>query len=703
MAEPVAIQKFVDADLDVDTLEAAVNEDKIITARLGREYASVPMASRLLVENGLLGSTPYSTYAKMLTEGASLPDESYAVVTNEVDTKKNGVYEKIDGVWVYSQYNPMSYTDKANDMRVSADSAQISSTSDLLDPSSEKLQFEMLNGNKQVLRVENDKLYADIHTLDGKRLTNADLNTVRTVYDLHATEDTSSKPDLKMYDGDELVADLSNNSSMPTPTNSFDTNLFYMDGGELKYANNIGSKLVETNSLPLALNPYTQRACLAVTNNDWFDTNQSVIVLGANGCQYPDPRKTLVIIPTYGQSLSVGSQGVPPISTDVIQPDYALMFDGVNARLDSSGTLGRTNLTNFNKVSGFEAIHVKNNTSDAADDLSKEMLHIPFAQKVADILAVENDAPIRLLSFAAGVGGTPLDLDDFPQYDQTGVGLKKGSNAYANLINAISKAKELAAVKGWSVVVPYILYQHGEADASNANYALRLNTLISDLNTDIKNITGQTQGVRFSAMLKANHYGFGTVGLEQMMQVAKDNALFNIIGSTYPAEPASWASDFTHRSARGYNYMGYMYAKAFVHELKRGFDSYQGLTFKNAEISNQEITVTLNVPVAPIQYKTTDVVLPDPTWGFRVVQNDMEVSISNVQIVASNSLKITLVNAPGAGEITLSCAMYGHSGSLALAGIPRSNICDSDQSFGFTTGGDSTENWLIPFTKKLTV
>lgn len=109
MAEPVAIQKFVDADLDVDTLEAAVNEDKIITARLGREYASVPMASRLLVENGLLGATPFSTYTALTA--SALVDGDYAVVTNDVDLSKNGIYQKTSGTWVFNKYNSAAKID----------------------------------------------------------------------------------------------------------------------------------------------------------------------------------------------------------------------------------------------------------------------------------------------------------------------------------------------------------------------------------------------------------------------------------------------------------------------------------------------------------------------------------------------------------------------------------------------------------------
>ncbi|MCG3808946.1 hypothetical protein I3252_05535 [Psychrobacter sp. Ps4] len=106
MAELLTIQDSIDGHLDTQTLKEAVNEDKIITARLGREYASVPMASRLLVENGLLGATPFSTYSAMTA--SALADGDYAIVTNDVDLSKNGVYQKIGGAWVYSEYNPIA-------------------------------------------------------------------------------------------------------------------------------------------------------------------------------------------------------------------------------------------------------------------------------------------------------------------------------------------------------------------------------------------------------------------------------------------------------------------------------------------------------------------------------------------------------------------------------------------------------------------
>lgn len=103
MAEPLTMQDLVDGRLDVQTLKEAVNEDKMIASRLGKEYASLPMASRMVVENGLVGATPFSTYAKMTTGG--LIDGDYAIVTNDPDVSKLGIYIKESGNYIKTRYN----------------------------------------------------------------------------------------------------------------------------------------------------------------------------------------------------------------------------------------------------------------------------------------------------------------------------------------------------------------------------------------------------------------------------------------------------------------------------------------------------------------------------------------------------------------------------------------------------------------------
>lgn len=104
MAEPITMQKLTDASFDADTLGEFANEDKVVTARLGQQYPSAPMASRLVVENGLLGATPFTTAAIM--GASSLVNGDYAVVIDDSDLAKNGFWQKQSGVWRLLKWNP---------------------------------------------------------------------------------------------------------------------------------------------------------------------------------------------------------------------------------------------------------------------------------------------------------------------------------------------------------------------------------------------------------------------------------------------------------------------------------------------------------------------------------------------------------------------------------------------------------------------
>lgn len=102
MAELITLGKLRDAGVDVGTLGEFANEDRTVISRLGLEYPSAPMASRLTVENGLLGATPFSFYNQMTS--SELAVGKYAVVTEDSEDV-NGVYFKgVDG-WVFSRYN----------------------------------------------------------------------------------------------------------------------------------------------------------------------------------------------------------------------------------------------------------------------------------------------------------------------------------------------------------------------------------------------------------------------------------------------------------------------------------------------------------------------------------------------------------------------------------------------------------------------
>lgn len=105
------MQDLANGHLDVKALGEAANGDEntIVTTRTGNTYPSAERAINIMFQNGGLPAKPFATKAKMITDGASLPDDSYAMVTNEkgVDAINNGLYVKTAGAWVKSGYDPV--------------------------------------------------------------------------------------------------------------------------------------------------------------------------------------------------------------------------------------------------------------------------------------------------------------------------------------------------------------------------------------------------------------------------------------------------------------------------------------------------------------------------------------------------------------------------------------------------------------------
>src|SRR5699024_6920114 len=108
-----------DASLDVKSLEEVVNGDEnvVVTTRLGETYPSVKGSIKELFQNGGLPATPFAT--KALMTASALVDGDYAQVTD--DTVNNGLYVKTAGVWVKSEYDPL--TQAKADATTKADTA----------------------------------------------------------------------------------------------------------------------------------------------------------------------------------------------------------------------------------------------------------------------------------------------------------------------------------------------------------------------------------------------------------------------------------------------------------------------------------------------------------------------------------------------------------------------------------------------------
>lgn len=106
MTEPITIEQLKNASLDAATLEQVINGDDNtdVTSRLGATYPTLDKALKTIIAKGGLNATGYATYQQMTS--SVLPEGSHAIVTNDPDKPKNGLYVKQGGVWVYADYNP---------------------------------------------------------------------------------------------------------------------------------------------------------------------------------------------------------------------------------------------------------------------------------------------------------------------------------------------------------------------------------------------------------------------------------------------------------------------------------------------------------------------------------------------------------------------------------------------------------------------
>lgn len=125
-------QIFIDAQEDATSLSQFISEspDFIVQRRLADPINTLEFyideATGLIFENGGLPATPYKT--KALMEASAQVDGEYAQVTD--DTVNNGLYYKETGVWVKSEYDPLTkakaYTDivKTDTLALAATDAQ---------------------------------------------------------------------------------------------------------------------------------------------------------------------------------------------------------------------------------------------------------------------------------------------------------------------------------------------------------------------------------------------------------------------------------------------------------------------------------------------------------------------------------------------------------------------------------------------------
>ncbi|MEF9360910.1 hypothetical protein V4887_23475, partial [Ralstonia solanacearum species complex bacterium KE449] len=107
MADLISLNQLANASADAQTLADAINgNDQLdVISRLGATYPTLAKAIKLIMQKAPINSTPFATKSALLAD-TTLADGAFAFVHNDTDDK-NGLYQKISGVWQYQKWNAL--------------------------------------------------------------------------------------------------------------------------------------------------------------------------------------------------------------------------------------------------------------------------------------------------------------------------------------------------------------------------------------------------------------------------------------------------------------------------------------------------------------------------------------------------------------------------------------------------------------------
>lgn len=369
-----------------------------------------------------------------------------------------------------------------------------------------------------------------------------------------------------------------------------------------------------------------------------------------------------------GQSLAVGDQGTPVLST--IQPFSNLMFNtGVLA--------GGTGLSTFVPLVELGVETMSSGLANLVSQLARQQVF-------------KGEAPPKdshdLLVSGSGMGGAA--------YTE----LKQGTVPFLQSLAQVKAAKLITEALGHSYVVRAVTVVHGEQDHSldNTKYGLDLIAWQADYEKGILAITGQTEPVPMlqTQVSSWTAYGDETSDIPgaQLAASIKNPAKIVLVGPKYFLP---YCSDGVHLTNEGYREMGEHYAKVYRRLIMEG-KGWEPLRPTGVTRKGAVITISFHVPSPPLVLDTQ--LVSDPgSKGFEYWDSSpVSPLITSVTVDGPTRVRITLAEVPTAKVKRIRYAFSGKPGNNAgpLSG-PRGNLRDSDATP--SRHGYKLYNWAIHF------
>jgi hypothetical protein len=357
-----------------------------------------------------------------------------------------------------------------------------------------------------------------------------------------------------------------------------------------------------------------------------------------------------------GQSLSVGTNGAPALSTTQPYNNKKLSGTSLVSLIESGVETMSSGLANS----------VTSNVIGNAYDL---------------IVSIH------------GVGATTYS------------GLKKGTTPYNNGIAQVNNAKAAVTALGRPYQVTAVTTIHGESDhlagTTQSQYEADLVEWQNDYDTDVKAITGQSDTIYLFTDQMSSWTGYNSaisvIPYAQLAAAEDHPDKIVLVGPKYFLQ----YSDAAHLTNTSYRWLGEYYAKAYTKVVIDG-GTWTPLSPRQIVRNGNVIYAQFNVPAGSLVFDTTLVDLK-ANYGFEYADDSSSASISSVEMVNADTVKITLSTSPTGTNQKLRYAYTGTSGSQPgahIAGSERGNLRDSDATPSLY--GNNLYNWAVHFNKIVT-
>ena len=388
--------------------------------------------------------------------------------------------------------------------------------------------------------------------------------------------------------------------------------------------------------------------------------------------------KMVICIPIYGQSYALGEEAKRITNYDSLRINY----DGRIVTEKMSYVFGY-----FDHSSRFK-------------QFVKRLLHYDrkafelSVYSMAESLITELGNDTILCIFPGGHGQNTITQ------------LSKPEPPYNKFIEEIAHAYQRAYELGWDFQIPAVCWMQGESDIAeypNTDYKELFQQMYNNLNTDIKQVTHQTNDIRIicyqsSALTKGdrfknnNYSGTESKTPEIQMELVRDDSLIWAMGPTYPYD---FIREALHIDAVGQKRIGDLAAKSAL-GIIRNEPRFIGLVPMETKVERNTISIVFNVPTPPLCFDTVQVMKADH-YGFNIIRQD-NVDIASDVVLQGDTVIITCQESP------IGCRIrYGVNGEFRKGGRlhgPRGNLRDSQGKTRKVTINGKTypqDNWCYIF------